>query len=141
MSRRLKYLKRPGQIVLAVQIALDTRGFSYKKWGTTQTCRRGDWLVDNDGDVYTVNRASFARTYRQKSPGRYLKITPVWAEMADAAGKVPTKEGVTHYRAGDYLVFNEKSGGDAYAVSAKKFHKMYVRVGEPRKGRKMKFRK
>ena len=128
MSRRLKYVKRPRQVVLAVQIALDTRGFRYKKWGTTQTCRRGDWLVDNAGDVYTVNRDSFARTYRRIAPGRYLKITPVWAERADAAGRVPTKEGVTHYRAGDYLVFNEKSGGDAYAVSAKKFHKMYVRA-------------
>ena len=128
MSRRLKYLKRPGQTVLAVQIALDTRGFSYRKWGTTQTCRRGDWLVDNDGDVYTVNRDSFARTYRRKAPGRCLKITPVWAEVATEAGRVPTKEGVTHYRAGDYLVFNEKSGGDGYAVPATKFHKMYVRA-------------
>ena len=133
MSRRLKYLKRPGQIVLAVQIALDTRGFSYKKWGTTQTCRRGDWLVDNGGDVYTVNRDSFARTYRRIGPGRYLKITPVWAERADAAGKVSTKEGVTHYRAGDYLVFNEKSGGDAYAVTERKFHKMYVRANGSRR--------
>ena len=133
MSRRLKYLKRPVQIVLAVQIALDTRGFSYKKWGTTQTCRRGDWLVDNGGDVYTVNRDSFARTYRRIGPGRYLKITPVWAERADAAGKVSTKEGVTHYRAGDYLVFNEKSGGDAYAVTARKFHKMYVRANGSRR--------
>src|SRR6187402_2352032 len=76
MSRRLKYVKRPSQTVLAVQIALDTRGFSYKKWGTTQTCRRGDWLVDNGGDVYTVNRDSFARTYRRIAPGRYLKMTP-----------------------------------------------------------------
>ena len=139
MSRRLKYLKRPSQIVLAVQIALDTRGFSYKKWGTTQTCRRGDWLVDNGGDVYTVNRESFARTYRRIGPGRYLKITPVWAQRAAAAGKVPTKEGVTHYRAGDYLVFNEKSGGDAYAVTAKKFHKMYVRAKGS--GRKIEVRK
>jgi hypothetical protein len=139
MSRRLKYLKRPSQIVLAVQIALDTRGFSYKKWGTTQTCRRGDWLVDNGGDVYTVNRESFARTYRRIGPGRYLKITPVWAERAAAAGKVPTKEGVTHYRAGDYLVFNEKSGGDAYAVTATKFHKMYVRAKGSR--RKIEVRK
>jgi len=138
MSRRLKYVKRPSQTVLAVQIALDTRGFSYKKWGTTQTCRRGDWLVDNGGDVYTVNRASFARTYRRKAPGRYLKITPVWAEIAAAAGRVATKEGVTHYRAGDYLVFNEKSGSDAYAVTAKKFRKMYVRVSGSQKGRKIK---
>ena len=128
MSRRLKYVRRPNQTVVAVQIALDTPGFRYRKWGAMQTCRRNDWLVDNDGDVYTVNRTSFARTYRRKSPGRYLKITPVWAEAATEAGSISTKEGVTHYRAGDYLVFNEKSGGDAYAVPARKFHQMYARA-------------
>ena len=128
MSRRLKYVRRPNQTVVAVQISLDTPGFRYRKWGATQTCRRGDWLVDNDGDVYTVNRDSFARTYRRKAPGRYLKITPVWAEAATEAGSVSTKEGVTHYRAGTYIVFNEKSGGDGYAVPAAKFHKMYVRA-------------
>jgi hypothetical protein len=62
-------------------------GFSYRKWGTTQTCRRGDWLVDNGGDVYTVNRDSFARTYRRIAPGRYLKITPVWAERPPRRAK------------------------------------------------------
>lgn len=128
MSRRLKYVKRPNQAVVAVQIALDTPGFSYRKWGAKQTCRAGDWLVDNDGDVYTVNQASFARTYRRKARGVYLKITPVWAEKAVAAGKVRTKEGATHYKAGAFLVFNEKSGGDAYAVTAKKFRKMYTRA-------------
>ena len=40
-----------------------------------------------------------------------------------------TKEGATHYRAGDYLVFNEEHGGDAYAVAAAKFEAMYKRVG------------
>ena len=128
MSRRLKYVKRPSQTVVAVQIAMDTRGVRYRKWGAMQTCRRGDWLVDNDGDIYTVNRDTFARTYRRKAPGRYLKITPVWAEVAGQAGSVPTKEGVSHYRAGDYLVFNEKSGRDGYAVSASKFRRMYVRA-------------
>lgn len=128
MSRRLKYVKRPSEIVVAVQIALDTRGFRYRKWGAMQTCRRGDWLVDNNGDVYTVNRDTFARTYRRKALGRYLKITPVWAEVAGKAGSVTTKEGISHYRAGDYVVFNEKSGRDGYTVSARKFRKMYVRA-------------
>ena len=132
MSRRLKYMRRPNQTVVAVQISLDTPGFRYRKWGAWQRCRRGDWLVDNDGDVYTVNRDSFARTYRRKALGRYLKITPVWAEAATKPGSVSTKEGVTHYGAGTYIVFNEKSGGDGYAVSAAKFHKMYVRARRAR---------
>jgi hypothetical protein len=128
MSRRLKYVKRPSQTVLAVQIALDTRGFRYRKWGAIQTCHRGDWLVDNGGDVYTVNGKTFARTYRRKAPGRYLKVTPVWAEIAAKAGSVRTQEGISHYRAGDYLVFNDKSGRDGYTVGARKFRKMYVRA-------------
>ena len=128
MSRRLKYVKRHDQTVLAVQLALDTPGFSYQKWGATQQCQAGDWIVDNAGDVYTVNRESFANTYRRIAPGSYLKVMPVWAEVAAAAGEVRTKEGTTHYRAGDYLVFNEESGGDPYAVSADKFAEMYERA-------------
>jgi hypothetical protein len=128
MGRRLKYMKRGEQTVVAVQLALDTPGFSYQKWGATQKCQAGDWIVDNAGEVYTVNRDSFANTYRQVAPGSYIKIAPVWAEVAAGAGEVRTKEGTTHYRAGDYLVFNEESGGDPYAVSADKFAEMYERA-------------
>jgi hypothetical protein len=28
-----------------------------------QECKAGDWLVDNDGDVYRVDRETFERTY------------------------------------------------------------------------------
>ncbi len=129
MGQRRKYLKRADQAVVAVQLALDTAGFTYEKWGATQTCKRGDWLVNNDGDVYTVEEATFSRTYRQVGVGTYLKITPVWAEAAETPGSVTTKEGITHYRAGDYLVSNEEQGGDAYAVSADKFHEMYEPAG------------
>jgi hypothetical protein len=125
MSDRLKYVKRANQAVVAVQLALETEGFTYHKWGALQTCKTGDWIVNNDGDVYTVDRETFERTYRQVGPGTYVKTTPVWAEVAEEAGSVRTKEGETHYRAGDYLVFNEEHGGDAYAVSADKFQAMY----------------
>ena len=128
MTRRIKYVKRPSQAVAAVQLALDTKGFTYKKWGSVQRCKARDWIVDNDGDVYTVNRVSFRRTYRQVRPGAYVKITPVWAEKADAAGRIKTKEGSTGYKRGDYLVFNQKNGADGYAVSAQKFKRMYVRA-------------
>ena len=131
MSERLKYVKRPDQAVVAVQLALDTDGFSYQKWGDTQRCKAGDWIVKNEAngesEVYTVDQESFKRTYRQVDDAKYLKTTPVWAEVAPEAGSVKTKEGATHYRAGDYLVFNEEHGGDAYAVEADKFEKMYER--------------
>jgi hypothetical protein len=125
MQARRKYVKRAGRAVVAVQLALDTDGFTYRKWGGVQTCKAGDWIVDNEGDVYTVDQATFERTYRQAGAGTYVKTAPVWAEAAPEAGSVRTKEGVTHYGAGDYLVFNEERGGDAYAVTADKFEAMY----------------
>jgi hypothetical protein len=125
MSTRRKYLKRAGNLVVAIQLDLDTGGFTYRKWGGEQTCKPGDWIVNNRGDVYTVDRDTFARTYRAESPGLYRKIAPVWAEAANCDGAVSTKEGVTHYKAGDYLVFNDEQGQDGYAVTASSFEAMY----------------
>ena len=127
MSTRLRYRKRPDQFVIAVQLKLDTPGFAYRKWGADQRCKGGDWLVDNHGDVYTVDAEVFARTYRQVAPGQYVKTTPVWAEVATAAGAVATKEGESRYAAGDYLVSNNEDGTDAYCISAAKFEAMYER--------------
>ena len=125
MATRRQYVKRQTQFVVAVQLDLDTTGFTYKKWDDTQTCKRGDWIVNNNGDTYTVDSKSFARTYRSNGPGTYVKIVPVWAEVASTAGSVRTKEGATHYAAGDYLVSNEETGADAYAISKAEFERMY----------------
>ncbi|MGA2132855.1 MAG: hypothetical protein ABSH50_11230 [Bryobacteraceae bacterium] len=130
MDGRQKYSKRSTQFVIAVQVDLETDGFTYQKWGGAQTCKAGDWLVDNDGDTYTVDRDSFARTYRPTGPGTYAKIASVWAEVTKEAGAVRTKEGLTAYQAGDYLVYNEAEGGDAYAVSKTAFERMYEPSGE-----------
>jgi hypothetical protein len=125
MSQRRKYVKRSDQFVVAVQLDLDTTGFSYQKWGGTQTCKPGDWLVSNDGDTYTVDKESFARTYRTTGPGTYVKTTPVWAEVARTPGEIRTKEGATHYDKGDYLVYNEPDGKDGYAMSSDTFNRRY----------------
>ena len=125
MGERHRYRRRPDRPVVAVRLQLDTDGFDYRKWGGRQHCKRGDWLVDNDGDVYTVDADSFARTYRHVGDAAYVKSTPIWAERADAAGAVTTKEGATHYERGDYLVFNQEDGGDAYAVAKADFERMY----------------
>ena len=111
--------------MIAVQLALKMNGFTYRKWGAEQRCKPGDWLVDNSGDVYTVDDEVFARTYRNVGPGKYVKVTPVWAEVADKDGSVMTKEGQSHYLAGDYLVYNNADGTDAYCISAAKFVSMY----------------
>ena len=125
MSVRRRYRRQPTAFVTAVRLDLVLDGLTYEKWGGLQRAKRGDWLVDNQGDVYTVDADVFARTYTALSPGMYLKTTPIWAERADAAGHVATKEGATAYGPGDYLVFNEVSGGDGYAMTAAKFDQLY----------------
>jgi hypothetical protein len=125
MGARRKYLRKRSAVVTAVRLDLDTGGFTYRKWGDEQRCKRGDWIVDSDGDVHTVNGDVFARTYRRISTGVYLKITPIWAEVATSSGSIETKEGLSHYAAGDYLVFNEEDGEDGYCVKREKFEAMY----------------
>ena len=124
-GQRQRYVKRATSFVVAVQLALQTKGFTYEKWGGTQTCKPGDWIVSNDGDTYTVDRDSFERTYENVSSGLYRKTTPIWAEVARQAGNVQTKEGVTSYNAGDYLVSNDQEGRDLYAISKTSFEAMY----------------
>lgn len=125
MTQRMRYRKKADQFIVAVQLDLATEGFTYTKWGALQRCKRGDWLVDNKGDIYSVDREVFKKTYRQVRPGAYLKITPVWAEKASHSGSLPTKEGESHYQAGDYLVYNNENGTDAYCMSREKFEAMY----------------
>jgi hypothetical protein len=125
MNERCRYFKRPDQAVTAIQLELETAGFSYRKWGAQQRCKQGDWLVNNNGDIYTVDAETFTRTYQQVGEGRFVKITPVWAEHTDRDGSIKTKEGESHYKAGDYLVFNNEDGSDAYCVSAERFLAMY----------------
>ena len=128
MVKRRQYRKKANQFVTAVRLDLDTKGLEYRKWGARQRAKRGDWLVDNGGDVYTVDARTFARTYQRLQPGKYLKTTPIWAERASEAGSVKTKEGRSNYKRGDYIVSNTKRGADAYCISAAKFKAMYQPV-------------
>lgn len=123
---RRRYVRRPDRPVAAVCLALETDGLVYRKWGGEQRAKAGDWIVDNDGEVYTVDAAVFARTYRKTAVGAYVKTTPVWAERVSHAGSVQTKEGATQYEAGDYLVSNNSDGSDEYAMKAEKFQDLYT---------------
>jgi hypothetical protein len=126
MGQRQKYLKRTP--VTAVQINLETAGFTYEKWGSAQRCSAGDWLVNSGSDTYTVQRDSFEKTYKKLDTGQYRKTTPVCAEVATESGQVRTKEGLTRYEPGDYLVSNDEQGHDQYAISKKVFHETYEPV-------------
>ncbi len=122
---RQRYRKKAHAYIIAVQLNLDTEGFTYRKWGAEQRCNKDDWLVNNAGETYTVDAESFAKSYRMATPGIYTKSTPVWAEQADQDGSVPTKEGTSHYSRGDYVVSNDEGGSDSYCMSPEKFKSMY----------------
>lgn len=126
---RQRFRRRAAQPVVAVQLKLDTDGLRFRKWGHDQLAKAGDWLVDNAGEVYTVEAESFAATYREVARGHYVKTAPVWAFCADQAGSVATKEGRSNYAAGDWVVSNREDGSDAYAVSAAAFDEMYEADG------------
>ena len=123
---RRRYVRRADRPVAAVQLALDTDGLVYRKWGGEQRAKPGDWIVDNNGYVYSIDAEVFARTYRQTATGAYVKTTQVWAERVTRAGSVKTKEGSTHYEPGDYLVSNSSDGSDEYAMTAQKFEELYT---------------
>jgi hypothetical protein len=120
-----RYRKKADQLVLALALELDTQGFAYQKWGGTQRCKPGDYLVNNGGDVYTVDRATFEQTYQQVAPAQYFKTAHVWAWQTSEAGSVTTKEGITHYEAGSYIVSNDPDGKDSWAVTSEKFESSY----------------
>ncbi|MEM8951604.1 MAG: hypothetical protein AAGA21_02315 [Pseudomonadota bacterium] len=131
MSALERYRKRVTSVITAVRLDLKTDGFAYEKWGATQRCKAGDWLVDNGGDVYTIDADVFARTYKPATtPGCYVKTTVVFARKAEKAGVIQSKEGATHYETGDYIVYNEADEKDGYAVETKRFEEMYEPVGE-----------
>lgn len=123
-----KYRRRPGSTVFAVQLALETRGFEYFKWGAKQSCKAGDWIVRNRDDTYTVDAEVFARTYEPVGPAEYRKVVTVWAERTNEAGSIATKEGVTQYQAGDYIVYNEQDRRDGYAIGVDRFEELYEPV-------------
>jgi hypothetical protein len=125
MSAPRKFNRRPDSFVTAVQLNLDFDGISYTKWGDTQKAKPGDWLVNNGGEVYTVDQESFAATYTEQSPGVFAKTGSVWAYEAQNDGTIPTKEGTSEFKTGDFLVFNDEGLLDGYCMSAEKFHQLY----------------
>lgn len=123
-----QYRKKAGLTVVAVRLDLDTDGFTYEKWGGKQCCKAGDWIVNNDGDTYTVDAETFANTYEEVGHGTFAKTSSVWARKMTKGGSIRTKEGTTRYEKGDYVVYNDREGRDGYAVSSEKFEELYELV-------------
>ena len=125
MNETKKYKRKAGATILAVQFNLEVESFTYEKWGSLQTCKRGDWLVQNMGETYTVDAKSFAQTYQQVGPGVFAKGGFVFAKEANEDGTIATKEGVSAYQAGDVLVFNNEDQTDGDCMNAAKFRHLY----------------
>lgn len=120
-----RYRKKKGTLITAVRLDLETTGFVYEKWGGKQTCKAGDWIVDNNGNIYTIDADVFEKTYRHVANGQYEKTAIIYAEKTDQDGSIKTKEGITHYQSGDYLVYNGQGRQDGYAMSESEFKRMY----------------
>jgi hypothetical protein len=125
------YRKREGTPVTAIQLKLDVETFTYHKWGALQTCKGGDWLVESNGRVHTVTADSFARTYKQIGPATYVKEGLVWAAPASCDGAIATQEGQTHYKQGDFLVWNDRERTDGYAIAKGTFETLYEPAPPP----------
>lgn len=121
-----QYLQKGENFVFALPLDLPEAEIRYKKWGGNQAAKEGDWLVKNGDETYTVDRESFDQTYQKIDNLTYRKNAPVWAEVAQTDGKITTKEGFTHYRAGDYLVYNNADRTDGYALTKQDFDDAYV---------------
>ncbi len=105
--------------------------FTYHKWGALQTGKGGDWLVESNGRVHTVTADSFARTYKQIGPATYVKEGLVWAAPASCDGAIATQEGQTHYKQGDFLVWNDRERTDGYAIAKGTFETLYEPAPPP----------
>jgi hypothetical protein len=129
-----RYRRKPERFVFAVQLDLDIADgkFVYHKWGGDQVCKKNDWIVNNDGECYTVDEHSFKETYTpveqargDAKAGKYVKTMRVWAVKATSSDTTITKEGQTSYKEGDYVVWNREDGSDMYAMGPSRFESLY----------------
>ena len=120
-----QYRKKQQQTVEAMPLALPDCTIEYQKWGGTQRAKQGDWLVNHDEEYYTVDATSFRNTYKSVGGNQYQKVGKVWAEVAEQAGEIHTKEGITRYQKGDIRVYNQPDKTDGYAMSAETFYYNY----------------
>jgi hypothetical protein len=82
-------------------------------------------LCTTQGDVYIANVDGFERAYGMVSRDMFETHSSVWAEQAETAGAIETKEGSTHYCSDDYPIFNVPGRQNGYAIAAETFHSQY----------------
>lgn len=127
----MKFRKKGTAVpVVAIQLNMDLvlGKLLYEKWGGIQEEKKGDWLMKNGDEVYTCDGKVFADTYRAIDgvAGQYVKTALVDATEATTSGYVPTLEGKSAFKVGDFIVTNP--GGDTYPVHREEFLRIYERA-------------
>jgi hypothetical protein len=100
---------RNGTEVRAIRLDLELESFTYRQGDGVRTGKRGDWLVECQGQVTIVDEATFARSYKQIAPATYLHQSVVWA--------APVSGGV--------LVCRDPEGKEGDVLCADRFHSLY----------------
>lgn len=95
--------------------------------GSTMQAQPGDWLVQSEGDTWSVEDGIFRVTYEHLRDDLYRKVTPVLAVELPAAGTVLSREGMVEAEQGDLLVCNVT--GECWSMPKEKFFQRYAVVG------------
>jgi hypothetical protein len=96
--------------------------------GTPLRAEPGDWeLTAPDGDRWTITDNAFTRSYRQRPDGRYGKWEVVEAVRLRRPVEVPTAEGPSSGRPGDWLLRDDT--GAVWPVPDRRFRDRYRPAG------------
>jgi hypothetical protein len=130
IMKNLNKFVRKAIPVTAIQIDFDKVSFTYHKWGSDQKATSGDWIVNTNGDIFTVPREIFARSYKMIGHGQYLQTGDVWVRHTIEPGFLKTNNGKVNYKAGDYLVFNDPEGNHGIVVKPNIFTEFYLPISD-----------
>jgi len=120
---------RPSTVVSAHRLDAATTWETDR--GATLRAEAGDWeLTDEQGNRWTVEPATFARSYHRRPDGRYVKHEPVDAVRLTRDLDVPTAEGMSTAHAGDWLLRDAR--GAVWPVPDDVFRTRYRSVTRPR---------
>lgn len=113
---------RPVSVVTARRLSEPLTWYSER--GAELHAAVGDWeLVDAAGARWTVAPATFARSYRPRSDGRYEKHEMVQAVRLTEPAQIPTREGLSAANRGDWVL--RDSSGAVWPVVDRVFRDRY----------------
>ena len=91
--------------------------------GNNLVGEKGDYLIESDGNRWTVQPEIFEKTYSENSDGTFTKTAQVIAVKVNAALTINTLEGESVVHEGDYLLCGESA--DVWSIDSTNFVKKY----------------